>query len=386
MLHPCCGNQYGISAVKQTDCVSRCLLTSVFCLASCPHFGCAGGDDEGFKYYRDCIAEVSGRYEKVLMLGDSMGEPFGIAWSFPALLWVSCEVCATADRMQSWIVRLRARFMLRLLSQRRGGVPAVVIMCTPVCAVPKHDWRRPTGGCLITAGGTAALLFSALSTSVHAFTPQVHYYAEAHRVQGLYKPHMTSPGFAHCSPPVGRPWVTQAAAHAVDLGLQVNLEESSIRPGRPLEWHRHLKARICGEVAAAAAAGSDVHIHVGNWLHDLRQARTALLYCLCCSSCSPTATPIYARCPCTDCADGRFPAGVNWPHLASCLDILITMYMQQCLHTEARLRCWLQARIVPKQHATLEIYHMDSHRLAFYLDADGQLVPLIQRALKRVRA
>jgi hypothetical protein len=27
---------------------------------------------------------------------------------------------------------------------------------------------------------------------------------------------------------------------------------------------------------------------------------------------------------------------------------------------------------------------MDSHRLAFYLDADGQLVPLIQRALKRV--
>lgn len=38
-----------------------------------------------------------------------------------------------------------------------------------------------------------------------------------------------------------------------------------------------------------------------------------------------------------------------------------------------------------KQHATLEIYHVDSHRLAFYLDADGQLVPLIQRALKRVR-
>jgi hypothetical protein len=28
-------------------------------------------------------------------------------------------------------------------------------------------------------------------------------------------------------------------------------------------------------VAAAAAAGSDVHIHVGNWLHDLRQARAA---------------------------------------------------------------------------------------------------------------
>jgi hypothetical protein len=56
-----------------------------------------------------------------------------------------------------------------------------------------------------------------------------------------------------------------------------------------------------------------------------------------------------------------------------------------CERTEVRLQRWLQARIVPKQHATLEIYQMDSHRLAFYLDADGQLVPLIQRALKRVR-
>ena len=54
------------------------------------------------------------------------------------------------------------------------------------------------------------------------------------------------------------------------------------------------------------------------------------------------------------------------------------------VQAEARLQCRLQARIVPKQHAKLEIYHMDSHRLAFYLDADGQLVPLIQRALKRV--
>lgn len=55
------------------------------------------------------------------------------------------------------------------------------------------------------------------------------------------------------------------------LHIQVNLEESSIRPGKPLEWHRALRERISSEVAAASAAGADVHIHVGNWLHDLRQ-------------------------------------------------------------------------------------------------------------------
>lgn len=144
-----------------------------------------GGEEEGYDYYKQRIAEFSSRYEKVLLLGDSMG-------------------------------------------------------------------------------GTAALLFSGLATAVHAFTPQV------------------------------------------------NLEESSIRPGKPLEWHRALKQRIASEVAAASAAGADVHIHVGNWLHDLRQAR-----------------------------------------------------------------------VIPKDHAILEIYDLDSHRLAYHLDVDNKLVPLIQRALKR---
>ena len=95
----------------------------------------------------------------------------------------------------------------------------------------------------------------------------------------------------------------------------MNLEESSIRPGRLLDWHRRLKARIVGEVAAAAAAGSDVHIHVGNWLHDLRQARTAHR-CLCCSSCSPAVAQIYVQRFCTECADHRSTAGVSWSHPA----------------------------------------------------------------------
>ena len=47
-----------------------------------------GGDDEGFRYYRDRIAEVSGRYEKVLMLGDSMGEPHQAGTSFVDIEWV----------------------------------------------------------------------------------------------------------------------------------------------------------------------------------------------------------------------------------------------------------------------------------------------------------
>lgn len=45
----------------------------------------------------------------------------------------------------------------------------------------------------------------------------------------------------------------------------------------------------------------------------------------------------------------------------------------------------MQARVIEKEQATLEIYHMDSHRLAYHLDVDDKLVPLIQRALKRVR-
>ena len=40
--------------------------------------------------------------------------------------------------------------------------------------------------------------------------------------------------------------------------------------------------------------------------------------------------------------------------------------------------------MLPKEIARLEIYHLDSHRLAFFLDKDDKLVPLIQCALKKV--
>jgi hypothetical protein len=56
-------------------CILVCVTSVCRCYAQLHTQNCAGGDDKGFKYYRDRIAEVSGRYEKVLMLGDSMGEP-----------------------------------------------------------------------------------------------------------------------------------------------------------------------------------------------------------------------------------------------------------------------------------------------------------------------
>ena len=43
----------------------------------------------------------------------------------------------------------------------------------------------------------------------------------------------------------------------------------------------------------------------------------------------------------------------------------------------------LQAREVPAEEAALEIYDLDSHRLPYHLDRRGELVPCIQRAIKK---
>jgi len=70
-------------------------------------------------------------------------------------------------------------------------------------------------------GATAALLFSDLATSVHAFCPQV------------------------------------------------DLATASIRPGQPPAWLAALKDRL---LAAAAASSADITVHSGTWQHDLDQA------------------------------------------------------------------------------------------------------------------
>ena len=42
-----------------------------------------------------------------------------------------------------------------------------------------------------------------------------------------------------------------------------------------------------------------------------------------------------------------------------------------------------QARLLPEEHVRLKVYGVNTHRLAYYLDAQGQLLPLIQGCLLR---
>lgn len=41
----------------------------------------------------------------------------------------------------------------------------------------------------------------------------------------------------------------------------------------------------------------------------------------------------------------------------------------------------VQVRLVPQEQAQLKVYSVNTHRLAFYLDTSGKLLPLIQGAL-----
>jgi hypothetical protein len=44
-----------------------------------------------------------------------------------------------------------------------------------------------------------------------------------------------------------------------------------------------------------------------------------------------------------------------------------------------------QARNLPVEHVRLNVHGVDSHRLAYYLDKQSQLVPLVLEALKQRR-
>jgi hypothetical protein len=41
----------------------------------------------------------------------------------------------------------------------------------------------------------------------------------------------------------------------------------------------------------------------------------------------------------------------------------------------------MQARLLPEEHVRLQVYSVNTHRLAYYLDAQGQLLPLIRACL-----
>ena len=41
--------------------------------------------------------------------------------------------------------------------------------------------------------------------------------------------------------------------------------------------------------------------------------------------------------------------------------------------------------MLPEEHVHLNVHTVDSHRLAYYLDKDNRLVPLVLEALKQHR-
>ncbi|KAK9830263.1 hypothetical protein WJX72_010668 [[Myrmecia] bisecta] len=108
-------------------------------------------------------------------------------------------------------------------------------------------------------GGTGALIFSPLATAVQVFCPQV------------------------------------------------DLLQSSIRPGKDTAWMGALKDRLCAEVAHSSA---NITIHCSNWQHDLDQGK-----------------------------------------------------------------------MLPQEHVQLEVYSVDSHRLALYLDDSHKLLPIVRNAI-----
>ena len=59
------------------------------------------------------------------------------------------------------------------------------------------------------------------------------------------------------------------------------------------------------------------------------------------------------------------------------------MTIRGCLHCPWRnvFLCMVQARLLPEEHVKLQIYSVNTHRLAYYLDAQGQLLPLIRASL-----
>ena len=121
--------------------------------------------------------------------------------------------------------------------------------------------------------------------------------------------------------------------------LQVDLNTSSIRPGKPPSWFDSLRRHTLNAVESAAARGVKIHVHCGSWLHDVDQV----------------PAPACMRC-----------------HF---LVVLLT-----------RPRYWLlstQARLLPEDQVDLTVHAVDSHRLAYHLDTrHNGLVSLVVSALK----
>jgi hypothetical protein len=125
----------------------RWLQPSFLAALICLTWGAAGGDDEGFNYYRDCIAEVSGRYEKVLMLGDSMGELHPVrmtAWLLldPSIAAMSCTLLTRVNCIQSQSDCLSFECRVRLLPSHTDGMSAGSRHACSYLCIPHQEQMR----------------------------------------------------------------------------------------------------------------------------------------------------------------------------------------------------------------------------------------------------
>ena len=118
-------------------------------------------------------------------------------------------------------------------------------------------------------GATAALLFAPMATSVLAFCPQVQL--------SELKGHLSVRQYTRlaelnvCIAQHLRTITDSAAGSTASQCLQVDLNTSSIRPGKPPSWFDSLRNHTLHAVESAAARGVNVHVHCGSWLHDVDQ-------------------------------------------------------------------------------------------------------------------
>ena len=123
-------------------------------------------------------------------------------------------------------------------------------------------------------GATAALLFAPMATSVLAFCPQVQLVASSHQQLWCRSSEMSLFMFIHISTACLDGTYTAGCRLPNRACLQVDLNTSSIRPGKPPAWFDSLRQNTLNAVRDAAARGVNIHVHCGSWLHDVDQVRS----------------------------------------------------------------------------------------------------------------
>ncbi|KAK9918296.1 hypothetical protein WJX75_002936 [Coccomyxa subellipsoidea] len=113
-------------------------------------------------------------------------------------------------------------------------------------------------------------------------------------------------------------------------------------------------------------------------LGDSMGATGALLF-------SPLATCVHAFAPQVDFMTASLRPGRDSGWLMRLTDRVLSSVAASNARITTHSSSWLhdldQARLIPADQAQLKVYSVNTHRLAFYLDGSGKLLPLIQGAL-----